>query len=180
MNAGYLRRMVCVFGLAALAGGCGLFEEKKPPPPCPPIFVLKDAGKLTRYKPSSGNDITDILFQGNVIDFRGFCEYNKPRTEVEITLSIAFEIQRGPANTNRKADFGYFIAIPKFHPAPQGKKVFPLNTVFEDNTTRARLTDEISLTIPLDRTVRRSEYGIYIGFDLTQDELKDNQAGRRF
>lgn len=180
MNAGWKRRMAGVLGLAMLAGGCGLFDEKKPPPPCPPIFVLKDAGKLTRYKPGAGGDITDVLFQGNIFDFRGLCEYNKERTRVEIKLSIAFEMLRGPANTDRKAVFGYFVAIPKFHPAPQGKKTFPLTTEFVENTTRVRLTDEINLEIPIDRKVKRSEYAIYIGFDLTQDELKENRSRTRF
>ena len=180
MNSGWKRRMAGVLGLALLASGCGLFEEKKPPPPCPPIFVLKAAGDITRHKPGPGSDITDVVFRGNIFDFRGLCEYNKARTQVEIKLSIAFEMLRGPANTDRKADFAYFIAIPKFHPAPQGKKIFPLSTNFVDNNTRVRLTDEITLKIPIDRKVKRSEYAIYIGFDLTQQELKQNRSRTRF
>ncbi|MBT5049172.1 MAG: hypothetical protein HOM58_11785 [Rhodospirillaceae bacterium] len=180
MNAGWKKRMACVLGLALLAGGCGLFTERKPPPPCPPIFVLKDAGSVTRYKPGPGSDITDVLFHGKIIDFQGLCEYNSERTRVEISLSIAFEMSRGPANTDRKADFAYFVAIPKFHPAPQGKKIFPLATSFVENTTRVRLTDEITLEIPIDKKVKRQAYATYIGFDLTQDELKENRRRTRF
>lgn len=180
MNSGWKRRIAALVGGALMLGGCGLFSPKTPPPLCPPIFVLKEAGNLTRYKPGSSKDITDALFQGRIVDFRGICEYNKERTRVEIKLNIAFDISRGPANVDRKAKFAYFVAIPKFHPAPQGKKILPLDAAFTENTTRVRLNDEITVEIPIDRSVEREKYAIYIGFDLTRDELKENRREKTF
>lgn len=173
-------RIACLVAPAFLIGACGLFDTKAPPPPCPPIFLLKDTETLTRHKPASSGDITDVLFQGSIIDFQGVCEYNKERTRVEIALNIAFEILRGPANADRKAAFGYFVAIPRFHPAPEGKRTFPLTAEFAGNTTRVRLNDEINLEIPIDRKVSREKYAIYVGFDLTPDELKENRRARKF
>ena len=54
---------------------CGVLGEKKVYP-CPKLYVLADAGSLVRFKPGPGRDITDILFEGNVADFTGTCEYD--------------------------------------------------------------------------------------------------------
>ena len=95
------KRFLIVVALALLSAGCGTVFDRTPPPPCPPILILKDAGYLTRYKPGAGKDITDVLFQGRIIDFKGSCAYNSKRTEVELDVNLAFELSRGPANRDR-------------------------------------------------------------------------------
>jgi hypothetical protein len=180
MKQGWNRRVAGLIGLALLTTGCGLFGPKTPPPPCPPVLILKDAGSLTRYKPDAGKDITDVIFQGKIVDFKGLCDYNKERTRVTINLNIAFDMTRGPANKSRKAAFGYFVAIPRFHPAPQGKRIFPLSADFPENSTRVRINDEVTLEIPIDRKVKRSEYAVYIGLDITQEELRANRQVTKF
>src|SRR5690606_8384462 len=107
--------------------------EKNPVPPCPPVLMLRDAGTLTRYAPGRGRDITDIDFQAEIADFRGTCEYNKERTEVDIVLNVVFSVLRGPADTDRAAAFEYFVAIPHFHPAPEGKRTLPVSVRFTGN-----------------------------------------------
>ena len=131
------KRLTALAALALFCAGCSNPFDRTPVPPCPPIFVLKDAGSLTKYKPGAGQDIIDVLYSGKVINFQGTCDFNKERTEVEIKLELYFELMRGPANRDRKAAFKYFIAIPHFHPAPQGKNVFSLEAAFEDRATRA-------------------------------------------
>jgi hypothetical protein len=166
--------------LALLAGGCETlgFTKKEPIPPCPPVFVLQDTGTLTRYKPGSGRDITDVEFQAQLVDFRGICDYNKGRTRVDITLDVVFSLTRGPAIRDRKASFAYFVAIPHFHPAPQGKNTFPLSATFVENDSRRRVTDQVRLQIPLTSTQRLDDYTIYMGFQLTPEELQENQRRR--
>jgi hypothetical protein len=180
MKANLSRRLLIVVALALLGAGCGSLFDRRPPPKCPPIFILKDAGSLTRYKPGSSKDITDVLFQAKIIDFRAACVYNSKRTEVEIDLNLAFELSRGSANRDRKAGFRYFVAIPRFHPAPQGRNIFSIDAQFAGPATRLRTNDEIQLVIPLDPKVRRDEYAIYIGFKLTREELKDNRRVTKF
>jgi hypothetical protein len=169
-----------VAALALLVAGCGNIFDRRPPPGCLPILILKDAGSLTRYKPGAGKDITDVLFRGKIVDFRGVCDYNSERTEVAIDLNLAFELSRGPANRDRKAAFDYFVAIPRFHPAPQGRNKFKINVEFAGPATRLRTNDEIQIVIPLDPKVSLDEYAIYIGFQLTREELKDNRRVTKF
>lgn len=174
------KRLLIIMALAAFSAGCGNIFERKAGPKCPPILILKDAGSLTRYAPDTTKDITDVLFQAKIVDFRGICDYNKERTRVDIDLSLAFDLLRGPANRDRKASFEYFVAIPQFHPAPQGRNTFSIDAAFDGQATRARINDRIELEIPLDPKVSRETYAIYLGFQLTRQELEDNRRITKF
>jgi hypothetical protein len=172
-------RLAGIFACATATAACGVMEEKKPPPPCPPIFVLKDAGTLRVYKPGPGRDLTDVVMEGQISDFRAVCEYSKDRSKADVALSIVFEATRGPAATDRKLSFEYFIAIPKFHPAPAGKKTFTVTGEFPENTSRLRTADEVRLQIPFVSGEPLEDYAVYLGFQLTHEQLEDNQRGSR-
>lgn len=176
MSMGRIRRRAALL-LVLFTAGCETLgiTKKDPPPPCPPVFILKEAAALTRYAPGSRRGITDVDFQAEIVDFRGSCEYNDERTQVDIALDVTFNVVRGPANRDRKAAFDYFIAIPHFHPAPQGKKTLPMSVAFAGNDTRLRVTDQVTLRIPFDGKARLEEYTIYLGFQLTREELQENQ-----
>ena len=154
MTASMYKRLPVVLVLVLFSAGCGLFTGKKLPPPCPPTFILKDAGAMTRYKPGGGKDITDVLFQAKILDFRGMCDYSRDRKEVDIELELTFEMLRGPANRDRKVAFDYFVAIPHFHPKPQGKSTLAIAAEFPGTGTRFRTKDKVELVIPLDRNNR--------------------------
>ena len=173
--------MALVAATAGLTGaGCDSFLNRKPPPPCPPVYILKDAGSLTRYKPGAGRDIIDVLFRGQIVDFKGVCDYNKERTKVTIELGIAFELLRGPANRDRKATFGYIVAIPHFYPAPQGRNIFSLKVQFAERDSRVTAADNVQITIPLDPKKALDEYGVYLGFQLTRQEVEDNRKVTKY
>ena len=169
-------RLVTV-ALGALVAGCTMLNPTVQPP-CPPVLVLKDTAEMVRFRPGPGRDITDVLFSATVVDFRAVCKYDRKRTEVDIDLSVVFDVRRGPADRSRKATFGYFIAIPQFHPAPQGKQVFTTSVAFEGNQVRVRYRDRIELTIPLDPKRARRKYAVYIGFQLSAAEIESNRRRR--
>ena len=180
MTVVLLKRLVTMALMVLPVAACDSIYDRRPPPPCPPIFILKDAGSMTRYKPGNSRDIIDVQFRGKIIDFRALCEYNRKRTKVEIGLNLAFDLSRGPANRDRKADLQYFVAIPHFHPAPQGRNIFSIKSEFAEREQRARTNDEIQLVIPLDPKVSLEKYAIYLGFQLTREELKDNRRQIKF
>jgi len=81
----------------------------------------------------------------------------------------------GP-DRSKSADFRYFVAIPKFHPAPQGKSIFPLQAKFRGNQSRLNLIDEVRLEIPMPPRPKIDEYSIYMGIQLTPQQLEYNQS----
>ena len=173
------RRAYAVRGGALLAmllmAGCGVFNREVPPP-CPQVSVLSDAGKLVRYRDGPGRDITDVLFEAEISNFTGSCVYRDNNTRVTIELSVVFDLLRGPANRDRKAEFEYFIAIPRFHPAPEGKRRLRIGVKFPGNRTRSRVRDVLELEIPIAKGSKGTDYPVYIGFQLSAGELKANRA----
>ena len=160
-----------------MLSACGSFGgNKNPPPPCPKVFLLKSANSITFFRPTPIQDFTDILATITIVDFTGECKYNKKRTKVNISLKLTFDIKRGPADRKKETNFHYFVAIPKFHPAPKGKNIFPLRAQFKGNQTRIKLLDEISIEIPMAKTSKVNQYSVYIGLQLTPQQLKYNRS----
>ncbi len=172
-------REYAVRGCAVLAmllvAGCSVFQ-KGVPPPCPRVSVLSDASKLVRYREGPGRDITDVLFEAGISDFVGSCVYRDNNTRVTIELSVMFDLRRGPANRDRQAGFEYFVAIPKFHPAPEGKRRLPIRVDFPGNRTRSRVTDVLEVEIPIAKGSSGTDYPVFIGFQLSASELRENRA----
>ncbi len=160
-----------------MLSACGSFGgNKSPPPPCPKVFLLKDANSITFFRPTPNQNITDILATITIVDFTGECKYNKKLTKANINLKLTFDIKRGPADTRKETNFQYFVAIPRFYPAPKGKNIFPLRARFKGNQTRIKLLDEISIEIPIPKNPVVDQYSVYIGLQLTPQQLKYNRS----
>jgi len=149
--------------------------ERRSPPPCPPVMVVRDASDSTVYRDGPGRDVTDVVYSTRIADFTGSCAWNSDRTQTDIELRVLFETERGPANPNRKAEFNYFVAIPAFYPAPQGKRVLPVEVNFPENVTRVRSGDTIYLRVPIARNKSGDDYPIYLGLQLTPQQIEENR-----
>ena len=173
---GAVARRLLGFGLVLLTAGCGNIFEKKIPPPCPQVMVLQDAANILRYRNGPGRDITDTSFEGKIVFIGGECDYGK--NNVVLNVEIVFALALGPANTERVAEFEYFVAIPRFHPRPEGKRKFPIKVPFPSRRTRVRFTDNIEIDIPLAGEISGTGNEVYFGFQLTREELERNQNSR--
>jgi hypothetical protein len=182
-RAGGFRQRTVAFALLAVAAlvvsACGLVEEKKRYP-CPKAFVLSDAGSLVRFKPGTGRDITDILFEARIADFAGTCEYDeKKKKGVSIEMNVVVDLQRGPASKTPDIAFEYFVAIPSFLPKPEGKKIFPVTGRFEETQNRLTYRDAVRMFIPLDDPNDGVGLEVVVGFQLTPEEIRFNKALRQ-
>ncbi len=173
MKRRFIRNIFAALGLAGILGGCAASK----PPPCPNFLILGEGAELVKFRPGPGRDVTDILFEAKIVDFQGTCDQTK--NEVSISLGIVFNIRRGPANLDRKAAFRYFVAIPKFFPRKEGKRTFPITVPFKENQPRVFFRDELELRIPLRPKETGADYEIYLGLQLTADELEFNRGRTR-
>jgi hypothetical protein len=164
-------------GMAMLLSSCSLMEKKEPPP-CPPIYILGDASKLTKYRDGAGRDLTDVEFEAEVQGYSGGCLYDEKGAEVE--LQVKFAIKRGPADNDRKVDFSYFAAIPLYYPSPEAKAEFPVSVTFPEGSNYIRFTDEsVVMRIPVKDKDVIQKYEIYLGFQASADELERNRQSKR-
>lgn len=176
-------------GLGLLLAGCGSAQDvnpwakKYPVPACPKIQLLKDTDTITAYRSGPGRDITDILYEADLKGFAGECEYIGEKgiySAVNVTLKVGVEISRGPAERSEIVGVSYFVAIPEFYPKPQGRQIFTAKVKFPENRNTMRIRDEeVSLSIPLNKTRKGPDTKVYIGFQLTPEQLELNRQKRQ-
>ena len=148
-------------------------------PAWPTVKLLQDADKVTVYRPGPGRDITDILYEAKLTGFTGECEYlgeDGIFQEVVVSVRAKFDLARGPADSRRIADLYYFVAVPEFFPAPEGKKQFERRVGFPKGRDNITFKDDfVEIRIPLTKDRKGPGSSVYIGFHLTQDQLKHNR-----
>ncbi|SBW12626.1 conserved hypothetical protein [uncultured Alphaproteobacteria bacterium] len=171
--------------LVALGGlaGCGIFDKKEPPAPCPQVRIDRDTAKITRFQ-GSGTDVTDTLIEAEITGYTGTCEVRPDDHEVLMTLNATFLATVGPATPaqpdgSRKQRFKYFVALPDFYPHPAGKQVFETEVTFPPNVNQVRYRDaEVALKIPLTKSVSSGDVRVYLGMQLDRDQLEFNRRNQ--
>lgn len=177
MTRPLLRLLALAAALPALSS-CAVLGKTEEPPPCPPIFILGDAAQITKFRPGQGRDLTDVEAEGEVLGFSGGCTYDEKGALIDLQVTLG--VNRGPADTDRKVDLTYFVAIPKFYPAPEAKAVFPVTITFPEGANFARHVDEeVVMRLPVKDKELIDSYEIYIGFQTSAEELEMNRKLRK-
>ena len=166
-------RYLLALGVVVGVTGCNFVDEKKLHPRCPNFLLLAHAERMTKFNDGPGHDITDVDFSTKITNFMGSCDHTISGIEAELFVEIS--VHRGPGNRSRKASFEYFIAIPRFHPAPAGKKILRITVKFNEKKNQLVYRDRIYLGIPLGHKDIAANYDVYLGFQLTGKQLKFNR-----
>ncbi len=182
-----IRFVPLLLAIAVALGGCGgLFSSASPLPACPMAYALKDANHITVYRPGPGRDITDIAYEAWILGVDGDCSYviktksKKPNEQtyssVTTTLRPRLRVTPGPAMTSYRAQLNYFTAIPSFYPKPEGRAEFSRDVELPANRTQLDVTEaNIEITIPLGDQRRGEKQEVFVGFILTEDQLRENR-----
>lgn len=166
------RPAALLLGLASLpllAACAGNEEETRP---CPQAVVLTDAARQVKFS-GPGRDLTDVLFEASIHTGRLVCEYDENVLDVDLQVEVV--AQRGPANSDRLANVTYFVAV------AQGESVlaresFDIAVPFPGNRTQVSGLEEIGQVITLRGNEDGGDYRIYVGLELSRDELEYNRA----
>lgn len=169
-----IRYAALFVGLAAL-GGCAI----EPVPPCPEVRIDDATARLTQFKDGGTESITDVSYQAEIVSFDGTCRFNDDG--VEVVMDIDMVISGGPAVEPGEVDLYYFVAIPRFYPQAVGKKVFSLSYRIPGGGARQdRITESnVRIFIPLEDKLTAAGYDIYLGFQLTDAQLRYNRTQSR-
>jgi hypothetical protein len=186
---GHAFRLLAVLCLGVSLAACSSFSDiwgNKVLPSCTAVSVLKDAAFVTRFSNGGGTDIIDVLHEGEVTGFTETCEYDGDdetgigRMQTEINVQIT--ATRGPADRQRAATFTYFIALTDLNREVLAKKSVDVVIEFPGNRGKVTAPDEIvGLSIPISPERSATDYLIFIGFQLTEEEIAYNrrQKGSR-
>jgi hypothetical protein len=172
------RRAAALAPLLALALlGCTTFEKataKQDPRGCPRFTTVPGAQSLTRFT-GTGRDLTDVDFIAVFGNIQGDCYYSG--NTINMTLRVPMIVERGPANTEKQAAYQYFVAVATTaNQIPEGgRQAFSTVVPFHGTTMRNGGTEEVEQQIALGPNDSGANYIVYVGFVLTEDELKYNQ-----
>lgn len=173
--------------LGFLVSACGVvdeFFEPPPPPPCPTVSILGNAERITQFRSGPGRDLIDITAEARIENFIARCIYDVDEDtgsgQVHVELSLGITAARGAANIEGFADIPYFVTMTKLDKTVLTKNVFTIAVLFEGNRYRVSAYDEpIVLSIPIDSSQTGRDFLIYVGFQLTPDQLEYNRALRQ-
>jgi hypothetical protein len=163
------RLVLCLGALLALSACAGEPETR----PCPQTVVLNDASRQVKFN-GPGRDLTDILFEASIAAGGVTCEYDENILDVDVQVQVI--ASRGPANSDRLANISYFVAVARSDQTVLARKSFDLAVPFPGNRTRIAAQEEIGQIITLEAGTHGGNYRIYVGFDLTPEELEYNRA----
>jgi hypothetical protein len=146
------------------------------PPPCPRAVVGENAGRLTRFN-GAGKDPANVVFEAEIADLAGSCIYDGDTIEVDMQIQLV--AGRGPAATDDKARFNYFVAVARTDKTVLSRDAFDTVIELPGNQTRNETVEEIEQTIPLAKDETGANLVIVVGIEMTSDELEFNrQQGR--
>lgn len=166
-------------GLAGAAlGACAKKNADVGAPPCPNVAVLADAAHLAVFRDGPGRDLTDIRYEADLGPIRGECIYRKRNTNVTVEMKLVITAKRGPADRDRLADLGYFVAVVDQEEHVLARKEFQSSIQFAPNQAQVQTLEELEQIIPLKEQQPGSDYSVLVGFLLSQEQVDRNRAAR--
>ena len=163
------------FVVAAALSGCAKDHSA---PTCPNVFALADARQVDHYRAGAPQTPENVEYAVRLDNWTGGCTYQARGQDwdVNVDLTLAFTVVRGPANSGGQVDFSYLAAIPYFYPNPAAKMVVPVSVQSSAVGTAKRIQDgPLHLTIPVHSDDAIDTYTIYLGLQLQPDELGRNR-----
>jgi len=180
------RRIFSGIAIALMAGvlaGCSS-TDKGPPKPCPAVTVEPTLAYKTEFA-GSGRDLSDIAYEARIeMPLGPLCWYSRDQDKdyIRTAFKVQINVARGPKFSGDKASLRYFVGVtgPGGVPLPDGKKFFDVDVDFSKGQVRNITVDEID---PIKIFPKPNEngdfYRIYVGLDLTKDQLDYNKRNPR-
>lgn len=162
-------RALALSVLLALAG-CG---ADKIVPPCPPVRIDNATAVLTKFKDGAAQDMNNMEFRAELVGYKGQCTFKDNRVELSMDIDFAFEA--GPA-AKGAVKVPYFVAIPQFFPRPEGKRVLEFSASEGKKGPQRIRESNITTVIPLKKDEPAAAFDVYIGLQLTPQELEYNRT----
>lgn len=143
---------------------------------CPTLTLPADLADLTRYRAGSAPDLSTVVLDARVSAVDANCRRGRRDQSVDATISMRFQLDRGPAAPGRSVQIPWFIALLDADNNVLNRQTFVLPAQFGANTTRAAVSSQpVEISFPVGQTRRAQDYRIMVGFLLSEEELALNR-----
>ncbi|MFD1628010.1 hypothetical protein [Azospirillum griseum] len=140
---------------------------------CPKVSIIRDLSEVTLLR-SGGRDLNDMESRAALADFAGTCDYTSSGVTVNVNLYLIAE--RGPAMKGDSARYQYFVALAKPDDTIVSKAFFDTDVTFAAGQPRSGSKEELAPKIPLPKDANAKDWKVYLGFQLTPEQLAFNRA----
>ena len=177
-----LTKWAAAAGLFAVAGCSSIGNTLDSRPnvgPCPVAASLYDASRLVELH--GDERIGNVGFTAEIVGVRSYCRYTGDNP-ISVELDIDFAFGRGPAAESDRRRYEYFVTVTRRNLAVIEKEKFALDVRFPEGQERVNVTESLKgIVIPrADETISGMNFEILVGFELTEEQLAFNRAGKRF
>ena len=166
---------------------------------CPGLAVLRDAATITKFRPGGGRSEADIVYQGEITDARISCVHDlrKPKRTgnyftdmlvrsplpqdgtMKMEITLIMRATNGPAARPGPVTLSYFVSVTDAEKNVLNKATFEVAVNFPKTRSRQLVADApIKLEIPIAKGQTGGEFGVFVGYQLTREELQYNRSGR--
>ncbi|MDH5488324.1 MAG: hypothetical protein OEX17_00125 [Rhodospirillaceae bacterium] len=147
---------------------------------CPEVSILSDGSNLVRFAPGGASVEQNIIHEELFSGFRGSCEHNIDDAVMNVEIIPQIASIKGPANTDGMARFDYFVALSDSRGTIINKQRFPVTITYPDGLDETLWQEEIPviLTLPLKDGESAAKWRVFIGLQLSRDELNYVKARR--
>lgn len=171
-----------LLALAACQSGSNIadaFDTRQNAGTCPPAGAIYNASRLVEFD-GEEQIFPNVKYTGEIVDVRLYCRY-AGENPVDAEVEIDFAFGKGPAGTDRRRDYTYWVAVTRRSGKVLNKAYFNVQADFSDGDVTGETELIQRITIPrIDSSVSAANFEVLIGFDLTEEQLAYNRGGRRF
>lgn len=145
---------------------------------CPQVKVLQDVGNIIRFQEGQGRDITDIVLEAEFQRVVGECEVSDEFVEVAVYVELS--AAQGAALRNSFADAGIFMAVADPERRIMSRRSMPVKFAFPGNRSRISYIERFLVDIPKTEAQKAENFVVYMGFELSREELQFNRLEKNF
>lgn len=157
-------------GLALVISACTQTRQAI----CPRVAILAQAAKLTKFAPGQETP-QNVEWAGEMTGIKVKCSYtdsNYRTMEADVTVDMI--LRKGPAMRGDTVSFNYFVVVTDRRGNVLNKRVFPSTVSLGGANAVTR--SEISWQLyDLQRSLSGAAYEIWVGYQLTQNQLQYNR-----
>lgn len=144
---------------------------------CPAIRIPLDTERVTRFAPGDGRDITDIELKAEVGFLSGECTVDED--EIEMVFPVVVRGRRGPAEKDGFEEISVFLAVSDRDRNILSRRELPFRLEFTGNRAEVVMQDTITIAIPKKPEQSSGDFLVFLGFNLSREELRFNNQERR-
>ena len=147
---------------------------------CPEHRVVSDASRIEKFVDGDTQGLIDVDFKATITNMRLACESNVDKQSklgsMDVSISLDFLAERGPANSLGNSKFLYFLAITDRNYKILYRESFKVSFTFETKSSRLIMSSKpITVELPIQKETTNEDYIIFSGFQTSREQLNRNR-----